>query len=71
MARTITGLVTATEGSVSLAGNDVTKMPAWKIAGLGAAHVVEGSGVFSSLSVEENLVPVFRQRAGRGSVATK
>ena len=27
VARTITGLVTATEGSVSLAGNDVTKMP--------------------------------------------
>ena len=70
VARTITGLVTATEGSVSLAGNDVTKMPAWKIARLGVAHVVEGRGVFSSLSVEENLVLVFRQRAGRGSVAT-
>ena len=69
VARTITGLVTATEGSVSLAGNDVTKMPAWKIARLGVAHVVEGRGVFSSLSVEENLVLVFRQRAGRGSVA--
>jgi branched-chain amino acid transport system ATP-binding protein len=69
VARTITGLVTATEGSVSLAGNDVTKMPAYKIARLGVAHVVEGRGVFSSLSIEENLVLVFRQRAGRGSVA--
>jgi len=69
VARTITGLVTATEGSVSLAGTDVTRLPAWRIARLGMAHVVEGRGVFSSLSVEENLVLVFRQRAGRRSVA--
>ncbi len=69
VARTITGLVTATEGSVTLAGTDVTKLPAWRIARLGVAHVVEGRGVFSSLSVEENLVLVFRQRAGRRNVA--
>ncbi|MGD0748233.1 MAG: ABC transporter ATP-binding protein [Acidimicrobiales bacterium] len=69
VARTITGLVTATEGSVTLAGTDVTKLSAWRIARLGVAHVVEGRGVFSSLSVEENLVLVFRQRAGRRSVA--
>ncbi len=29
------------------------------------AHVVEGRGVFSSLTVEENLTLAFRQRAGR------
>ncbi len=69
VARTSTGLVTATEGSVTLAGTDVTKLSAWRIARLGVAHVVEGRGVFSSLSVEENLVLVFRQRAGRRSVA--
>ena len=69
VARTITGLVTATEGSVTLAGTDVTKLSAWRIARLGVAHVVEGRGVFSSLSVEENLVLVFRQRAGRRSGA--
>ena len=69
VARTITGLVTATEGSVTLAGTDVTKLSAWRIARLGVAHVVEGRGVFSSLSVEENLVLVFRQRAGRRNVA--
>ena len=69
VARSITGLVTATEGSVTLAGTDVTKLSAWRIARLGVAHVVEGRGVFSSLSVEENLVLVFRQRAGRRSVA--
>jgi branched-chain amino acid transport system ATP-binding protein len=69
VARTITGLVTATEGSVFVAGIDVTRMPAWRIARLGVAHVVEGRGIFSSLTVEENLVLVFRQRAGRSSLA--
>ena len=69
VARTITGLVTATEGSVCVAGIDVTRMPAWRIARLGVAHVVEGRGIFSSLTVEENLVLVFRQRAGRSSLA--
>ena len=33
------------------------------------AHVVEGRGVFSSLTVEENLVLAFRQRAGRKLLA--
>ena len=69
VARTITGLVTATDGSVRFAGTDVTRTSAWKIARLGMAHVVEGRGIFSSLTVEENLVLVFRQRAGRASVA--
>ncbi len=66
IARTMTGLVTASEGTVTLSGQDVTKLPAYKIARLGMAHVVEGRGVFSSLTVEENLTLAFRQRDGRG-----
>jgi branched-chain amino acid transport system ATP-binding protein len=65
VARTITGLVTAASGTVQFAGHDITTMPAYRIARLGMAHVVEGRGVFSSLTVEENLTLAFRQRAGR------
>jgi branched-chain amino acid transport system ATP-binding protein len=65
VARTITGLVAASVGRVLLSGQDVTRLPAYKIARLGMAHVVEGRGVFSSLTVEENLTLAFRQRAGR------
>ena len=65
VARTVTGLVHATLGKVTFCGIDVTQMPAYKIARLGMAHVVEGRGVFSSLTVEENLTLAFRQRAGR------
>jgi branched-chain amino acid transport system ATP-binding protein len=69
VARTVTGLVTASAGRVTFAGRDVTGLPAYKIARLGMAHVVEGRGVFSTLTVEENLTIAFRQRAGRGKLS--
>ena len=69
VARVVSGLVTASSGMVSLCGHDVTGFPAYKIARLGLAHVVEGRGVFSSLTVEENLTLAFRQRAGRRLLA--
>jgi branched-chain amino acid transport system ATP-binding protein len=70
VARVVSGLVTASTGSVTLCGHDVTGLPAYKIARLGMAHVVEGRGVFSSLTVEENLTLAFRQRAGRRLLAS-
>ncbi len=69
VARTVTGLVSATDGKVTFCGHDVTQLAAYKIARLGMAHVVEGRGVFSSLTVEENLTLAFRQRAGRQLLA--
>jgi branched-chain amino acid transport system ATP-binding protein len=69
VARTISGLVTATSGTITLAGHDITTMAAYRIARLGMAHVVEGRGVFASLTVEENLTLAFRQRAGRKLLA--
>jgi branched-chain amino acid transport system ATP-binding protein len=68
VARTVTGLVTASSGQVLFSGEDVTGHPAFKIARLGMAHVVEGRGVFSTLTVEENLTLAFRQREGRGKL---
>ncbi len=68
IARTVTGLVTASAGQILFSGQDVTTLPTYKIARLGMAHVVEGRGVFSSLTVEENLTLAFRQRDGRGKL---
>jgi branched-chain amino acid transport system ATP-binding protein len=68
LARTVSGLVQATEGQVFFAGQDVTKTSAWRIARLGMAHVVEGRGVFARLTVEENLTLAFRQRGGGRSL---
>ena len=69
MARTVTGLVTATTGRVVFSGHDITRLPAYKIARLGMAHVVEGRGVFARLTVEENLTVAFRQRDRQGVLA--
>lgn len=52
---TLTGLLSAKEGSIIFEGVDITKVPAHKIVGMGIAHVPEGRRVFSQLSVYENL----------------
>ncbi len=69
VARVATGLVPATSGAVRLDGDDITGLPAHKIARLGVAHVPEGRGLFASLTVEENLTLGFRQKLGRAGVA--
>ena len=69
VARMVTGLITATSGQIEFSGHDITRLPAFKIARMGMAHVVEGRGVFASLTVEENLLLAFRQRDRRGSPA--
>lgn len=52
---TISGLLAASSGSVTLDGQDLQKVPANTIIGLGLAHVPEGRHVFARMSVEENL----------------
>jgi branched-chain amino acid transport system ATP-binding protein len=69
VSRVVTGLLASTAGTIRLSGKDITGLPAYKIARAGTAHVPEGRGVFASLTVEENLRLVFRQRGGRQCVA--
>jgi branched-chain amino acid transport system ATP-binding protein len=54
--RSICGLVTARSGSIRWNGEDITRLPASRIVGLGISMVPEGRRLFPSLSVEENLV---------------
>jgi branched-chain amino acid transport system ATP-binding protein len=53
--RTITGLVRPSAGRVSFAGTEITRMPVEEIVRRGLAHVPEGRGVITELTVEENL----------------
>jgi branched-chain amino acid transport system ATP-binding protein len=53
--RTISGLVRPRAGQVLLDGADLTRAPAETIARAGIAHVPEGRGVITELTVEENL----------------
>ena len=52
---TISGLLTASSGSITLDGKDLQKVAPNKIIGMGLAHVPEGRHVFSRMTVEENL----------------
>ena len=63
----ISGLVTATAGSIRFAGEDLLKVPPSRRAHLGLAHVPEGRQVFPSLTVRENLEMGAYTDAGRAA----
>ena len=52
---TISGLLTAASGSVTLDGKDLQKVAPNKIISMGLAHVPEGRHVFARMTVKENL----------------
>jgi branched-chain amino acid transport system ATP-binding protein len=54
--QTLTGLLSAKQGSIFFEGKDITKTPAHKIVQMGIAHVPEGRRVFADMSVYENLI---------------
>lgn len=53
--KSIAGTVTPGRGKVRLAGSDLAGQPAFRIAKTGVALVPENRGIFSLLTVEENL----------------
>ena len=53
--RAISGLVKPSKGVVKFGGKPITGLPAHEIVALGIAHVPEGRGIFSNLTVDENL----------------
>lgn len=75
MLKVIAGLLPPDRGRVLLDGDDVTGLPAYRLARQGVALIPEGRGIFPSLSVQENLslrvgggratesFPVLRERA--------
>ena len=53
--RTVNGLVRPRSGRIVYDGHDLTRTPVEKVVQLGIAHVPEGRGVITELTVEENL----------------
>ena len=53
--RTINGLVSPSKGKIVFQGKDLTKLMPHQIVSQGISHVPEGRGMFSTLSVMENL----------------
>jgi len=59
--RTIMGLWPAAQGRIRFDQTDITALPTPAIAGLGVAYVPENMGIFSDLSVKENMLLAARQ----------
>jgi branched-chain amino acid transport system ATP-binding protein len=53
--RTLSGLMRPSGGSIRLAGREISGLPAHEIVRAGIAHVPEGRGIFTNLTVRENL----------------
>jgi branched-chain amino acid transport system ATP-binding protein len=54
--RSIMGLWRASKGSIRFKGQDITALPTPQIAGLNIAYVPENMGIFSDLTVQENML---------------
>src|SRR5690349_12317829 len=62
--RSIMGLTPSRAGAIRFAGEDVRKLPSYKIAQLGIGLVPEGRQIFPNLTVRENLVAASGNRLG-------
>ncbi len=69
--RTIMGLWRASQGRIDFNGQDITQLPTPQIAGLNIAYVPETMGIFSDLTVKENMLLAARsaKRAGQMDAA--
>lgn len=52
---TISGILRPSKGLIKFVGEDITKMPSHKIVQLGIVHIEEGQGIFTRMTVQENL----------------
>jgi branched-chain amino acid transport system ATP-binding protein len=53
--RAISGVLVRTTGTMTFEGDDLTRVPAHRRAGLGLVHVPEGRHLFAHMTVRENL----------------
>ncbi|MET3494993.1 ABC transporter ATP-binding protein [Variovorax boronicumulans] len=66
--RTIMGLWHASQGRVRFADKDITALQTPQIAGLGIAYVPENMGIFSDLTVKENMLLAARGAKNAGQI---
>jgi branched-chain amino acid transport system ATP-binding protein len=66
--RTIMGLWTATQGELRFRGQRLNELTTPDIAGQGIAYVPENMGIFSDLSVKENIVLAARRARHEGEL---
>jgi branched-chain amino acid transport system ATP-binding protein len=67
--RTVSGFLRPTKGTISLFGEDMSGVPAYRRFEAGLCHVPEGRGIFRSLSVRENLTMQSRKGEEAATIA--
>ncbi len=68
--KTISGLLRPDSGSIIFNGVDITEVPSHQIVELGICHVPEGRGIFTNLTVRENLMLATYTRKDRNNLKT-
>lgn len=68
--KALAGMIAPSGGSVHFEGNSITRTPSYKLIRQGVALVPEGRGVFTRLTVEENLAMGAYIRDDRAGVRT-
>src|SRR5881227_2517010 len=53
--RTIAGMLRAASGAIRYRGDDIARLPSFRVCNLGIGQVAEGRQVFPTLTVAENL----------------
>jgi branched-chain amino acid transport system ATP-binding protein len=66
--RSIMGLWKASKGSIRFKDQDITALPTPQIAGLNIAYVPENMGIFSDLTVQENMLLAARSASNAGQM---
>jgi len=69
--RTIMGLWRASQGQIDFNGWDITAMPTPQIASMNVAYVPENMGIFSDLTVKENMLLAARYAKNLGQMDEK
>ena len=66
--RTIMGLWHASQGRITFNGQDITQLPTPQIASMNVAYVPENMGIFSDLTVKENMLLAARAARNAGQI---
>jgi ABC-type branched-subunit amino acid transport system ATPase component len=62
----LTGVYKADRGSIQVAGTETSRLPAYRVAGLGVARTFQNPHVFATLTVRQNLLMALRHSVRRG-----
>lgn len=65
----LTGVYRADRGSIQVAGTETSRLPAYRVAGLGVARTFQNPHVFATLTVRQNLLMALRHSVRGGGKA--